>query len=42
MKHFGWSAAQAESFRRPVWQGSDYPLWEEFIRRMRAQIGRSG
>jgi uncharacterized protein (TIGR01244 family) len=42
MRFLGWSAARADSFRRPVWQGSDYPLWEEFIRRMRAQIGGSG
>ena len=31
MKHLGWSAAQAEAFRAPIWDGSDYPVWEAFI-----------
>jgi protein tyrosine phosphatase (PTP) superfamily phosphohydrolase (DUF442 family) len=30
-KHLGWSAAQADEFRSSIWQGSDYPVWEEFI-----------
>jgi protein tyrosine phosphatase (PTP) superfamily phosphohydrolase (DUF442 family) len=37
-KQLGWSAAQAEAFRLPVWQGSDYPVWSEFIARIQAQI----
>ena len=31
MKHLGWSAEQAEAFRAPIWDGSDYPVWEAFI-----------
>lgn len=31
MKHLGWSAEQAEAFRAPIWEGSDYPVWEAFI-----------
>ena len=38
LKHLGWSDAQAEAFRPPVWQGSDYPHWEQFIRRVKAGI----
>ncbi len=38
MKHLGWSEAQADEFRASIWQGSDYPVWEEFIGRMKAQI----
>ncbi len=37
-KHLGWSEAQAESFRASIWQGSDYPVWEGLIKRIRAQI----
>ena len=41
MKHLGWSTAQAEALRAPVWQGSDYPIWEEFIQAMRTQFDGS-
>lgn len=37
LKHLGWTEAQAETFRRPVWQGSDYPIWELFIHQVKAQ-----
>jgi protein tyrosine phosphatase (PTP) superfamily phosphohydrolase (DUF442 family) len=37
-KHLGWTGEQAQAFRASIWQGSDYPIWEEFIRRMRAKI----
>jgi uncharacterized protein (TIGR01244 family) len=37
-KHLGWSADQADAFRASIWQGSDYPIWEAFIDRMKAQI----
>lgn len=36
MKHLGWSEAQAEEFRASIWQGSDHPVWERFISRMKA------
>src|SRR5689334_17810153 len=38
-KHLGWSKAQADAFRAPIWQGSDYPIWETFIGDMQEQIG---
>ena len=37
LKHLGWSEEQADEFRASIWQGSDYPIWEEFIARMRAK-----
>jgi protein tyrosine phosphatase (PTP) superfamily phosphohydrolase (DUF442 family) len=40
-KHLGWSDAQAEGFRASVWQGSHYPVWEDFIGRMRSSIGHA-
>jgi protein tyrosine phosphatase (PTP) superfamily phosphohydrolase (DUF442 family) len=39
-KHLGWSESQAETFRLAIWQGSDYPIWEQFIARIRTGIGR--
>lgn len=38
MKHLGWSEAQADEFRASIWQGSDHPVWERFISRMKANI----
>jgi len=38
LKHLGWSPVQAAAFRAPIWQGSHYPVWDEFIRRMTARI----
>ena len=38
-KRLGWSAAQAEEFRLAIWQGSHYPIWEQFIARIREGIG---
>jgi protein tyrosine phosphatase (PTP) superfamily phosphohydrolase (DUF442 family) len=31
LKHLGWSLAQAEAFRGQIWEGSGYPVWEQFI-----------
>jgi protein tyrosine phosphatase (PTP) superfamily phosphohydrolase (DUF442 family) len=36
-KHLGWSEAQADAFRARIWEGSDYPIWQEFIARMEAR-----
>ena len=41
LKHLGWSADQADAFRASIWQGSDYPIWEAFVERMKAQIAES-
>ena len=38
LKHLGWSESQADEFRVPIWQGSDHPIWEAFIRKMKSQI----
>jgi len=40
LKHLGWSEAQADDFRASIWHGSDYPVWEEFIRHMKSRIAR--
>jgi protein tyrosine phosphatase (PTP) superfamily phosphohydrolase (DUF442 family) len=38
MKHLGWSRARAEEFRASIWRGSDFPVWQELIRRTEATI----
>ena len=38
MKHLGWTEAKADAFRLSVWQEKDYPIWEKFIREVKAQI----
>jgi protein tyrosine phosphatase (PTP) superfamily phosphohydrolase (DUF442 family) len=38
MKHLGWTEAQAELLRASVWEGSEYPVWEEFIRQVKETI----
>lgn len=40
LKHLGWSAEQAESFRASIWAGSDYPVWETFIAEMKEKLAR--
>ena len=39
-KHLGWSQAQADAFRTQIWKGSDYPVWEQFIAHIKAQMAR--
>ena len=34
LKNLGWTVSQAEQFRSAIWQGSNHPIWEEFIRKM--------
>lgn len=41
-KNRGWSEKQADEFRAITWQGSDYPIWEEFIREMKLKISQKG
>lgn len=38
MKHLGWSEARADEFRNSIWHGSDYPVWERFIERMKTGL----
>jgi len=40
MKNLGWSEPQGEEFRASVWAGSDYPIWEKFIRAMKENVAR--
>ncbi len=40
MKHLGWSEAQADEFRAPIWEGEDFPVWETLIRTIKARIVR--
>lgn len=38
MKNLGWSEAQAEEFRAATWQDIEYPIWEDFMKVMKAKI----
>lgn len=37
-KHLGLSAAEADALRDRIWAGSDYPVWEAFMARKRAEM----
>jgi len=41
LKNLGWSEAQADEFRASIWQGSNYPVWEKFISKMKRKIARN-
>jgi protein tyrosine phosphatase (PTP) superfamily phosphohydrolase (DUF442 family) len=41
MQHLGWSEAQADALRARVWVGR-YPIWEAFMRDMKAHIATQG
>lgn len=38
LKHLGWSEVQADEFMAPIWEGNDHPVWEAFLRRMKARL----
>jgi len=38
IKRLGWSVDLAEAFRAPIWDGSDYPVWEAFISKMQQRL----
>ena len=38
LKNLGWSQPQAQSFREAIWQGSDFPVWESFIKVVERKI----
>ncbi len=40
LKNLGWSEAQADAFREPIWKGDHEPVWERFIAEMTARILR--
>lgn len=39
MRNLGWSEARLKELMSPIWQGNHYPVWEDFIRRMKKQEG---
>ena len=38
MKQLGWSETQAEQFRAIIWHGSNYPIWENFMATIMAEM----
>lgn len=38
LKHLDWTLAQADEFRATIWRGSNYPVWDAFIRQMTDRI----
>ena len=34
----GWSVEESEAFRARIWAGSDYPVWEAFVREMHGRL----
>ncbi len=40
LKHLGWSDAQADALMAPIWEGSSYPIWDDFINEMKAKMKR--
>jgi protein tyrosine phosphatase (PTP) superfamily phosphohydrolase (DUF442 family) len=38
LKHLGWSEAQADAFRAPIWKDAHEPAWEQFIAQIKAGI----
>lgn len=40
LKHLGWSDAQANELMAPIWDGSSYPVWENFINALKSTMKR--
>jgi uncharacterized protein (TIGR01244 family) len=40
LKHLGWSDAQADALMAPIWDGSSYPIWDNFINEIKATMKR--
>ena len=38
MRALGWSEDQADRFRAVIWRTRQYPIWDEYIHRMKAKI----
>lgn len=38
MKHLGWTAAQADALMAHVWKPGEYPIWDQFVAEVRAEI----
>lgn len=39
MKHLGWTAAQADALMAHVWKPGEYPIWDQFVQEIRAEMG---
>lgn len=39
-KHLGWSEEQADTFRAGIWQGSNNPIWNDFISNIKSTFIR--
>lgn len=40
LKHLGWDEEQAKQVMAPVWEGSNYPIWENFISQIKTRMKR--
>jgi len=40
-RNLDWSETRVETLMSPVWQGSHYPVWDDFIRRIKSQTSPS-
>ena len=38
LKHLGWNREQFAALRAHIWAGSDYPIWEQFIKARLAEM----
>ena len=38
LKHLGWSEGQLDELRAQIWAGSEFPIWEEFVAKMKLTI----
>lgn len=38
MKHWGWSAEQADGLMAHVWQQGEFPVWDALVAELRAEI----
>jgi len=41
LRNLDWSEARAEALMSPIWKGSHYPVWEDFIRSIKRQTSPS-
>lgn len=41
LRNLGWSESRVEALMTPIWQGSQYPVWEDFFRRIKSQTNPS-
>ena len=38
MKHLGWSEQQLDGLRAQIWEGSNFPIWEQYVSDMKKSI----